>query len=95
LPSTPDSLNVKSVQVDAPSGQPFDEPMTPTVDGFKAAAVFIVESGKDDILAAIWRDGSDMRLRDENNTGSGVTLTDLVGGVSPNKWFRHFLFMGS
>lgn len=96
MPSNPDAINVKSVQVDASSTQPWDEPMTPTDDGFKTAAVFFVESGKDDILGAIWRDGSDLRFRDQNNTGDGVTLSELLTGESTidRAWRRHFLTMG-
>jgi hypothetical protein len=54
-------------------------------DGAKLAAIFIVETGKDDVLAAIWRDGADLRFRDETNPGTasgGYTLSQLLSGSS-------------
>lgn len=94
MPSNPDSINVKVVQVDSSDG-PWDEPINPITDGFKTAAIFFIESGKDDILASLWRDGSDLRFRDQNNTGNGVTLTELLLGSSQDRvWRRHFLMMG-
>lgn len=95
MPSNPDSIVVRVVQVDATTDKPWDEPIDPTIDGFKVAAVFFVESGKDDVLAAIWRDGQDLRFRDENQNGSGATLTELLTGTTSDRsWRRHFLTMG-
>lgn len=99
MPANPDSLHV--VQVikresaalggDPADDLPFEVPIEPLEDGCEAAAVFLVESGKRDVLAALWRDGVDLRLRDEKNAGSGVTLSDLT---TPD-WEMHFLLMGA
>jgi hypothetical protein len=83
MPGTPDSIVLRVVQVDAPADKPWDEPINTLTDGFKTAAVFIVETGKDDLLSAIWRDGADLRFRDETNPGSGsggYTLAELLAG---------------
>ena len=96
MPSNPDSLTVRVVQVDAPTGKPWDEPIDVEADGFKTAAVFLVEPGNNDILAALWRDGNNLRFRDVNNPGSGYTLSQLVGGAAAAPgWSRHFLLMGA
>lgn len=98
MPANPDSLVLRVVQVDALGTSPWDEPVAVTADGFKIAALYIVEPGKDDKLAALWRDGSDLRIRDENNPGTaggGHTLSELLtGGVTDRAWRRHFLHMG-
>lgn len=85
MPTNPDSLTLRVVQVDALGNSPWDEPVDPATNGFKIATVYLVESGKDDKLAAIWRDGLDLRFRDENNPGpssAGLTLTELLSGGS-------------
>ena len=84
MPANPDSLVLRVVQVDALGNNPWDEPVDPTDDGFKIAAVYLVEPGKDDLLGAIWRDGVNLRFRDEANPGTasgGFTLTELLAGA--------------
>jgi hypothetical protein len=85
MPSNPDSINERNLQVDATGDSPWDEPLNKLTEGAKIAAVFIVETGKDDKLAALWRDGADLRIRDETNPGTGgagYTLTQLLSGGS-------------
>lgn len=84
MPTTPDSIPARSVQVDDPSG-PWDRPLDPLTEGSKTAASFFTETGKDDLLAALWRDGADLRFRDETNPGSGnsgYTLSEILSGGS-------------
>ncbi len=98
MPSNPDSLNLRNVHVDAVN-DPWDEPADKLNDGFKIAAVYMVEPGKDDVLAAIWRDGLDLRFRDETNpgtSGGGHTLSELLAGatgltVNQHKTLRHLI----
>lgn len=97
MPTNPDSLGVRIVQVDAPVDKPWDEPIDVETDGFKVAVVFLVEPGNNDKLAALWRDGNNLRLRDPNNPGAGRTLSELVSDVSldDRKWRHRFLLMGA
>jgi hypothetical protein len=84
MPANPDGINVRVVQVDATGTKPWDEPMAPSTDGFKTAAVFLVDPSNDDKLIALWRDGDDLRLRDVTNPGTaggGYTLTELIAGA--------------
>ena len=105
MPSNPNGINIRVVQVDAGSTEPWDEPINTLIDGFKTAAVFFVETGKDDILAALWRDGDDLRFRDVTNPGTGgggYTLAELLAGsggltVAQHKTLRqliHFIDSG-
>jgi hypothetical protein len=83
MPANPDGLVLRVVQVDALGNSPWDEPIEVTTDGIKLGGVYLVETGKDDKLAAIWRDGQNLRFRDEANPGSasgGFTLADLLAG---------------
>lgn len=89
MPANPDSLVLRVIQVDALGNSPWDEPVDVVADGFKIAAVYLVEPGEDDKLVGFWRDGDDLRLRDVNNpgtAGSGFTLTELLassgGGIT-------------
>jgi hypothetical protein len=84
MPSTPDGVDDRAIQVDSDDG-PWDEPLNHLTDGVKTAAVFATETGKDDKLAALWRDGADLRFRDETNPGTaggGYTLAELLAGGS-------------
>jgi hypothetical protein len=78
MPSSPDSINVKTVQVDAPAGQPFDEPINTLVDGFKIAGIFFVETGEDNLEVGVWRDGDNLRFRDVLSPGVGTALIELL-----------------
>jgi hypothetical protein len=85
MPANPDSINVRFVQVDAPVDKPWDEPINVETDGFKVAAVFLVEPTNNDKLVALWRDGDDLRVRDVSNPGvssEGYTLSELLAGVA-------------
>lgn len=85
MPGTPDGITVRVIQVDAAGDSPWDEPINVLTDGAKIAAVFLVETGKDDKLAGMWRDGADLRFRDETNPGTGgagYKLADLLTGGS-------------
>jgi len=85
MPANPNSIVLRVVQVDALGNSPWDEPVSVLSDGIKLGAVFLVESGKDDTLAALWRDGNSLRFRDETNpgvAGSGHTLTELLAGAA-------------
>lgn len=85
MPANPDGITIRVIQVDASGDSPWDEPINVLADGAKLAAVFIVESGKDDKLAGFWRDGANIRFRDETNPGTaggGFTLSQLLSGGS-------------
>jgi hypothetical protein len=85
MPTIPDSLNLRSLQVDASATEPFDEPLNPLSDAAKIGALFFVEPGEDNKEVGLWRDGDDFRFRDVSNPGTGgegVTLTDLLSGSS-------------
>jgi hypothetical protein len=107
MPSNPDGLDVvqllkretAALGGDAADEAPYDSPIEPLEDGVEVAAIFIVESGdsRPSRAVAIWKDGNNMRFRDLNNTGSGKTLSELVGGAAAADpaWRRHFLLMGA
>lgn len=81
MPTDPDSLGVRTVQVDADPTKPWDEPIDVENEGFKVAAVFLVAPGNNDKLVALWRDGDDLRARDVTNpgaSGAGYSLSDML-----------------
>jgi hypothetical protein len=81
MPTNPDSLGVRVVQVDAPPDKPFDEPIDVENEGFKVGVVFLVAPGYNNKQVAIWRDGNDLRIRDTTNPGTGGaghSLSDML-----------------
>jgi len=107
MPTNPDGLDIvqlikqewASLGGDSEDEAPYETPIEPLEDGIEVAAIFLVESGdsRPSRAIAIWKDGNNMRFRDANQTGSGKTLTELVGGESAADpaWRRHFLLMGA
>jgi hypothetical protein len=85
MPADPDSIGVRVVQVDAPTDKPWDEPLDPSSEGFKVAAIFLIDPSNNDKLVALWRNGDDLKVRDVTNpgtSGEGYTLSQILAGGS-------------
>jgi len=91
MPANPDSLEIVQLEKqesaalggDAGDEQPFAVPLDPTEDMIEVAGVTFVEAGDTRPIRtrAIWPDGNDLRFRDPNNPGSGLTLSQLAAGA--------------
>jgi hypothetical protein len=96
MPSNPDNLEIVQVEKQESAGlggdpndeAPYSTPINPLEDMPEVAGISFVEAGDTRPIRtrAIWPDGNNLRFRDVNNPGSGVTLTELAasagGGIT-------------
>lgn len=100
MPANPDDLDLVDLlkqEWETSGGDPLDEvpfpsPIESEEDAIRLAAIFVHEAGRTDKSVAIWANDGELRFKDVNNQGNGISLQEITS--DKRVWSRHFLLMG-